>query len=76
MENKQKEERTRHSHEERSDFAALWNHPSMRRTLAKYPPEILWVNGLLSGTLGNFSASTGKSQEQRHSTFPPLLQLH
>ena len=29
------------------------------------PPEILWVNGSTIGTLGNFSASTGKAKSKK-----------
>ena len=44
------------------EFAAIWRSVHLKVTdTYDTPPEILWVNGSTIGTLGNFSASTGKA---------------
>ena len=45
------------------EFAAIWRSVHLKVTdTYDTPPEILWVNGSTIGTLGNFSASTGKAK--------------
>lgn len=50
----------------REDFAVLWKTIHLK-IIDTYdvPPEILWVNGSTIGTLGNFSASTGKAKSKK-----------
>lgn len=74
MENKRKEEAGQGVTMQKEDFAALWKTIHLKVTdTYEVPPEILWVNGSTIGTLGNFSASTGKAKSKRHSTFPLSL---
>ena len=50
----------------REDFAVLWKTIHLKVTdTYEVPPEILWVNGSTIGTLGNFSASTGKAKSKK-----------
>ena len=50
----------------KEDFAALWKSIRLKVTdTYDVPPEILWVNGSTIGTLGNFSASTGKAKSKK-----------
>ena len=50
----------------REDFAVLWKTIHLKITdTYDVPPEILWVNGSTIGTLGNFSASTGKVKSKK-----------
>lgn len=50
----------------REDFAVLWKTIHLKITdTYDVPPEILWVNGSTIGTLGNFSASTGKAKSKK-----------
>ena len=50
----------------KEDFAALWKSIHLKVTdTYDVPPEILWVNGSTIGTLGNFSASTGKAKSKK-----------
>ena len=63
MENKKKEEIGQGTAMTKEDFAALWKTIHLKVTdTYEVPPEILWVNGSTIGTLGNFSASTGKAK--------------
>ena len=51
---------------QKEDFAALWKTIHLKVTdTYEVPPEILWVNGSTIGTLGNFSASTGKAKSKK-----------
>ena len=48
------------------EFAAIWRSVHLKVTdTYDTPPEILWVNGSTIGTLGNFSASTGKAKSKK-----------
>lgn len=77
MENKTKEEIGQGTAMKKEDFAALWKTIRLKVTdTYEVPPEILWVNGSTIGTLGNFSASTGKAKSKKTFKFPPLLRLH
>ncbi len=50
----------------RDEFAAIWKNIHRKITdTYDTPPEILWVNGSTIGTLGNFSASTGKAKSKK-----------
>lgn len=50
----------------KEDFAILWKTIHLKITdTYDVPPEILWVNGSTIGTLGNFSASTGKAKSKK-----------
>jgi KaiC/GvpD/RAD55 family RecA-like ATPase len=51
---------------DRDSYAKILRHIKLRIT-DKYssPPEILWVNELTIGTLGNFSASVGKPKSKK-----------
>ena len=50
----------------KSEFSVIWQSIHLRVT-DEYavPPEILQVNGSTIGTLGNFSASTGKAKSKK-----------
>ena len=51
---------------EDDEFAAIWRSVHLKVTdTYDTPPEILWVNGSTIGTLGNFSASTGKAKSKK-----------
>ena len=51
---------------QKEDFAALWKTIHLKVTdTYEVPPEMLWVNGSTIGTLGNFSASTGKAKSKK-----------
>ena len=51
---------------QKEDFAVLWKTIHLKVTdTYEVPPEILWVNGSTIGTLGNFSASTGKAKSKK-----------
>ena len=66
MENKRKEEAGQGVTMQKEDFAALWKTIHLKVTdTYEVPPEILWVNGSTIGTLGNFSASTGKAKSKK-----------
>ena len=66
MENKTKEEIGQGTAMTKEDFAALWKTIRLKVTdTYEVPPEILWVNGSTIGTLGNFSASTGKAKSKK-----------
>ena len=66
MENKKKEEIGQGTAMTKEDFAALWKTIRLKVTdTYEVPPEILWVNGSTIGTLGNFSASTGKAKSKK-----------
>ena len=66
MENKKKEEIGQGTAMTKEDFAALWKTIHLKVTdTYEVPPEILWVNGSTIGTLGNFSASTGKAKSKK-----------
>ena len=66
MENKRKEEAGQDVTMQKEDFAALWKTIHLKVTdTYEVPPEILWVNGSTIGTLGNFSASTGKAKSKK-----------
>ena len=66
MENKTKEEIGQGTAMTKEDFAALWKTICLKVTdTYEVPPEILWVNGSTIGTLGNFSASTGKAKSKK-----------
>ena len=68
MENKTKEEIGQGTAMTKEDFAALWKTIRLKVTdTYEVPPEILWVNGSTIGTLGNFSASTGKAKSKKYS---------
>ena len=74
MENKKKEETKQDAPMTKEDFAALWKSIHLKVTdTYEVPPEILWVNGSTIGTLGNFSASTGKAKSKK--TFNISLSL-
>ena len=61
MENRKATEAGQDVTMQKEDFAALWKTIHLKVTdTYEVPPEILWVNGSTIGTLGNFSASTGK----------------
>ena len=48
------------------EFATIWRSVHLKVTdTYDTPPEILWVNGSTIGTLGNFSASTGKAKSKK-----------
>lgn len=64
--NKTKEEIGQGTAMKKEDFAALWKTIRLKVTdTYEVPPEILWVNGSTIGTLGNFSASTGKAKSKK-----------
>ena len=66
MENKKKEETGQGIAMTKEDFATLWKTIHLKVTdTYEVPPEILWVNGSTIGTLGNFSASTGKAKSKK-----------
>ena len=66
MENKKKEEIGQGTAMTKEDFASLWKTIRLKVTdTYEVPPEILWVNGSTIGTLGNFSASTGKAKSKK-----------
>ncbi len=48
------------------EFSSIWQsvHLNITDTFST-PPEILWINGSTIGTLGNFSASTGKAKSKK-----------
>ena len=50
----------------KSEFGVIWQSIRLKAT-DEYtvPPEILQVNGSTIGTLGNFSASTGKAKSKK-----------
>ena len=63
MEGTRKTEAMQPSAMKKEDFAALWKSIHLKVTdTYDVPPEILWVN---IGTLGNFSASTGKAKSKK-----------
>ncbi len=48
------------------EFSSIWQSVRLNITdTFSTPPEILWVNGSTIGTLGNFSASTGKAKSKK-----------
>ena len=66
MEGTRKTEAMQPSAMRKEDFAALWKSIHLKVTdTYDVPPEILWVNGSTIGTLGNFSASTGKAKSKK-----------
>lgn len=66
MENKKSIEAKGDAIMKKEDFAALWKSIRLKVTdTYDVPPEILWVNGSTIGTLGNFSASTGKAKSKK-----------
>ena len=66
MENKKVTENKKETAMTREDFAVLWKTIHLKITdTYDVPPEILWVNGSTIGTLGNFSASTGKAKSKK-----------
>ena len=66
MENRKATEAGRDVTMQKEDFAALWKTIHLKVTdTYEVPPEILWVNGSTIGTLGNFSASTGKAKSKK-----------
>ena len=66
MENKKSTEAKGDTIVNKEDFAALWKSIRLKVTdTYDVPPEILWVNGSTIGTLGNFSASTGKAKSKK-----------
>ena len=66
MENKKSTEAKGDAIMKKEDFAALWKSIRLKVTdTYDVPPEILWVNGSTIGTLGNFSASTGKAKSKK-----------
>ena len=66
MEGTRKTEAMQPSAMKKEDFAALWKSIHLKVTdTYDVPPEILWVNGSTIGTLGNFSASTGKAKSKK-----------
>ena len=66
MENKKSTEAKGDAIMKKEDFAALWKSIRLKVTdTYDVPPEILWVNGSIIGTLGNFSASTGKAKSKK-----------
>ena len=66
MENKKGIEAKGDAIMKKEDFAALWKSIRLKVTdTYDVPPEILWVNGSTIGTLGNFSASTGKAKSKK-----------
>ena len=66
MENKKSTEAKGDTIMKKEDFAALWKSIRLKVTdTYDVPPEILWVNGSTIGTLGNFSASTGKAKSKK-----------
>ena len=66
MENKKSTEAKGDTIMNKEDFAALWKSIRLKVTdTYDVPPEILWVNGSTIGTLGNFSASTGKAKSKK-----------
>ena len=66
MENRKATEAGQDITMQKEDFAALWKTIHLKVTdTYEVPPEILWVNGSTIGTLGNFSASTGKAKSKK-----------
>lgn len=66
MENKKSTEAKGDAIMKKEDFAVLWKSIRLKVTdTYDVPPEILWVNGSTIGTLGNFSASTGKAKSKK-----------
>ena len=66
MENRKATEAGQDVTMQKEDFAALWKTIHLKITdTYDVPPEILWVNGSTIGTLGNFSASTGKAKSKK-----------
>ena len=66
MENRKATEAGQDVTMQKEDFAALWKTIHLKVTdTYEVPPEILWVNGSTIGTLGNFSASTGKAKSKK-----------
>lgn len=66
MEDKRKVEARQDTPMQKEDFAALWKTIHLKVTdTYEVPPEMLWVNGSTIGTLGNFSASTGKAKSKK-----------
>lgn len=66
MENKKSTEAKGDTIMKKEEFAALWKSIRLKVTdTYDVPPEILWVNGSTIGTLGNFSASTGKAKSKK-----------
>ena len=66
MENRKATEAGQDITMQKEDFAALWKTIRLKVTdTYEVPPEILWVNGSTIGTLGNFSASTGKAKSKK-----------
>ena len=66
MENKKVTENKKEAAMTREDFAVLWKTIHLKITdTYDVPPEILWINGSTIGTLGNFSASTGKAKSKK-----------
>ena len=66
MENRKATEAGQDVTMQKEDFAVLWKTIHLKVTdTYEVPPEILWVNGSTIGTLGNFSASTGKAKSKK-----------
>ena len=66
MENRKATEAGQDVTMQKEDFAALWKTIHLKVTdTYEVPPEMLWVNGSTIGTLGNFSASTGKAKSKK-----------
>lgn len=62
--------------EVKNDILKLWEEKQLRITdKIQTAPEVLYANGSVIGTLGNFSASTGKAKSKRLSTWR-RLSLH
>ncbi len=62
--------------EMKADILKLWEEKQLRITdEIQTAPEVLYANGSVIGTLGNFSASTGKAKSKRPSMSPPLSGL-
>ena len=73
MENRKATEAGQDVTMQKEDFAALWKTIHLKVTdTYEVPPEMLWVNGSTIGTLGNFSASTGKAKSGKSSVSCPL----
>lgn len=59
------------------EFAAIWRSVHLKVTdTYDTPPEILWVNGSTIGTLGNFSASTGKAKSKKTFNISAIVLQH
>lgn len=56
----------------KQDILRLWEEKQLRITdEIQTAPEVLYANGSVIGTLGNFSASTGKAKSKRPSMSLP-----